>query len=50
MYKVEWLVTKTTITITVILVPPGGGGGRNKVVPAVSVDTFRGGRKGDPQH
>ena len=27
-----------------------GGGGRKRAVPAISVDTLWGGRKGDPQH
>ena len=31
-------------------VPGVAGGGRTKFVPAISVDTLRGGRKGDPQH
>ena len=29
---------------------PGPAGGRNKTVPADTVDTLRGRRKGDPQH
>ena len=29
---------------------PGAAGGLNKTVPASTVDTLRGGRKGDPQH
>ena len=28
----------------------GPRGGSTKAVPAISVDTLRGGRKGDPQH
>ena len=38
----------TTITIMVFLGPPGGV--EQKSVPADTVDTRRGGRKGDPQH
>ena len=37
---------KTIIIITVFLAAPGDW---NKVVLAISVDTPRGGRKGDPQ-
>ena len=29
---------------------PGAAGGSKKSGPAISDDTFRGGRKGDPQH
>ena len=39
--------TEITTIITVFLGPRGG---RKKAVPAISVDTLRGGRKGDPQH
>ena len=39
---------KRTKNITLVfLVPPGG---RKKAVPANTVDTLRGGRKGDPRH
>ena len=37
----------TTTTMTVFLGPRGG---RKRAVPADTVDTLRGGRKGDPQH
>ena len=38
---------KKTVTITVFLVSQGA---RKRAVPANTVDTLRGGRKGDPQH
>ena len=31
-------------------VPGAAGGAGKQVVPTISVDTLRGGRKGDPQH
>ena len=37
----------TAITMTVFLGPRGD---RKRAVPADTVDTLRGGRKGDPQH
>ena len=41
-------IIKNEVTaITLFLVPRGG---RKRAVLAISVDTFRGGRKGDPQH
>ena len=39
---------KEQITITTVFLGPRGG--RKRAVPAISVDTLRGGRKGDPQH
>ena len=39
-YKVEWLKRMTNITATIFFL----------AVPAISVDTLRGGRKADPQH
>ena len=47
MYKVKCLKTTTTTPTTVFL---GRGGGRKAAAPAISVDTFNGGRKTDPQH
>ena len=41
---------KTTEKITIITVFLGPRGGRKRVVPAIRVDTVRGGRKGDPKH
>ena len=38
------------IAITMITVFLGPRGIRKRAVPAISVDTLRGGRKGDPQH
>ena len=49
-YKVERLIKEkntTTITTTEFLVPRGVG--RKRAVPAISVDTLKGGRIGDPQ-
>ena len=46
-YKVERDKTFIMRTTTVLLVPRGG---RKREVPAISVDTLMGGRKGDPQH
>ena len=47
-------ITRLITTTTALLVPRGGGGGggggREKTVPAISVDTLRGRRKGDPRH
>ena len=42
--------TNNTNNKNVFLGPLGGEGGRKKTVPAISVDTLRGRRKGDPQH
>ena len=49
MSEILWpgLIKTTITTKTVFLGPPGG---RNKTVPAISVDTPRGRRKGEPQH
>ena len=33
-----------------VFLDPLRGGGEQKTVTAISVDTFRGGRKGNPQH
>ena len=50
LYRVEWLIQNITYYNRV----PGTAGGSNKKrkkkVPAITVDTFRGGRKGVPQH
>ena len=42
-HKVEWLITTKQHV-------HGAAGGWKKVTPAISVDTFRGGRRGVPQH
>ena len=43
-YEVECLTSITTIAMLLVR------GGRKRAVPAINVDTLRGGRKGDPQH
>ena len=43
--KTEKITTITTMTVFL-----GPRGGRKRAVPADTVDTLRGGRKGDPQH
>ena len=48
MYNIaKWYnMTITTITTTTA----GGKGGRKSSIPAISLDTLRGKRNGDPQH
>ena len=45
--RVEWLIKKRDYENRA---PGAAGGGEKTAVPAISVGTLRGGRKGDPRH